>query len=733
MSHHIIRPFVALALAATAVPTTIARAQEPSANDEPRDEVVVTGRIVYRDRVDAPPPVLQYGLDYFERFEPLTVGDMLKRVPGVGFLSDVLEYDGVRMRGLDPAYTRILINGKKVPGSGVDRSFFVDRIPAELVERIEIVRSTSADVSAEGIGGALNIVLKQDTALDGGYLRAGALHFDDDKVKGTFGGVHGGAVGAYHYTVGVNAQGRHNPKSKVTDFADPDGAFSARELESDVRDGTDYSFNGSLKGPLGPFELAVNASVVRTDRQEREDVQTFELVDDALVLDETEAQDEDIDQRNYAVDARVSLPVGAGRTTLDLSFARFEDDIVSTAFEADPGDPLVAEEREINGSTDTERGVGLAHTFELARGGIKIGVDYLDKDRDGNLRVFGINGDVLEEDTAPNGIYRIEERRLDPFVKYDARYGALAVEAGLRFETTDVDVRGEAGLASRSYEVLTPSLHLKWSVTDSTRLYASFARTVRRPDFDLIAPYELEEEPADEDTLRGNPLLEPERAWGVDAGFERRLGTAGIVGVNLFFRDIDDVIELTATGEPSGNGGLVFTPQNVSNGTVWGAELDASFPLTALGLENTGVFLNAAWLDSQIDDPVLGGKRRFQNQPDYIVNAGFIQTLPELGAAFGTTYRKQGTGNQVVLGETRLTSYGADLEVFAEKRFGNSWVARIAASNLLDSRKIETIRNFDGDSAVELTGNMVSGLVDEYEREREQAGPVLQFVIRANF
>ena len=98
--------------------------------------------IVYRDRVETPAPVLQYGLDYFERFEPLTVGDMLKRVPGVGFLSDVLEYDGVRMRGLDSAYTKILINGRKVPGSGVDRSFFVDRIPAELVERIEIVRST---------------------------------------------------------------------------------------------------------------------------------------------------------------------------------------------------------------------------------------------------------------------------------------------------------------------------------------------------------------------------------------------------------------------------------------------------------------------------------------------------------------------------------------------------------------------------------------------------------------
>lgn len=732
MSSHTLRSVAVAVFASAAAQPLISHAQNATPG-ESLDEVVVTGKIIYRDRVDTPPPVLQYGLDYFERFEPLTVGDMLKRVPGVGFLSDVLEYDGVRMRGLDPAYTKILINGKKVPGSGVDRSFFVDRIPAELVERIEIVRSTSADVSSEGIGGALNIVLKQDSALEGGYLRAGALHFDDDEMKSTFGGIRGGRIGEYRYTVGVNAQGRHNPKSKVTDFADSDGAFAARELESDVRDGTDYSFSGSLKGPLGPMEFGLNTNFVRTDRDEREDVQSFELDDDTLELDELAAQSEDIDQRNYTIGTTFALPLASGKTILDLSYARFEDDIVSTEFEADPEDPLVPVEREITDSTDTEIGSTLAHAFDLGNGGLKVGIDYLDKNRAANISVFEIDGDEVEDATAPNGIYEIDEQRLDPFVKYDTRIGALAVEAGLRFETTDIDVRGDAGSISDSYEVLNPSLHLKWALSDSTRLYASLARTVRRPDFDLIAPYELEEEPAEEDTLRGNPLLEPERAWGMDTGFEHRLGTEGIVGLNLLYRDIDDVIELTATGEASGNGGFVFTPMNVNSGKVWGAEFDASMPLSAIGLAQTGIFLNAAWLDSEIEDPVLGIKRRFQNQPDYIVNAGFIQSLPVLGAAFGATYRKQGAGEQIVLGEIRETTYDADLELFVEKRFGETWVARLAASNLLDGKKIETIRNFDGDSVAELTDNMLSGSVDEFEREQEQAGPVFQFVLRASF
>src|SRR5688500_13464722 len=156
------------------------------------DKLVVTGDITYRDRTDAIAPVLSYDLDYFQRFEPRTVGDMLKRVPSVVFVSDVLEYDGARLRGMDPGYTQILINGKKVPGGGEDRSFFVDRIPAEVVERVEIVRSASANRSGDAVAGAINIVLRDAYEFDGGYLRLGASHFDDGEVRPTAAAVFGG-------------------------------------------------------------------------------------------------------------------------------------------------------------------------------------------------------------------------------------------------------------------------------------------------------------------------------------------------------------------------------------------------------------------------------------------------------------------------------------------------------------------------------------------------------------
>ena len=194
-----------LALAAQAAAADLADAPIATAAEEPvtASEVVVQAGIAYRNRTEETAPVLEYGLDYFQRFEPLSAGDALKRVPSVAFLSDVLESDGVRLRGLDPAYTQILINGEKVPGAGsgsgafgagADGSFFVDRIPAELIERIEIVRSASANRSGDAVAGAINIVLRDAYALDGGFVRAGAMMFDDKRIRETVGGVWGGQL-----------------------------------------------------------------------------------------------------------------------------------------------------------------------------------------------------------------------------------------------------------------------------------------------------------------------------------------------------------------------------------------------------------------------------------------------------------------------------------------------------------------------------------------------------------
>lgn len=715
----------------------------PQAPTSSLEEVIVTGEPVMRNRTDDVVSTLSYDLEFFQRFEPLTVGDALKRVPSVTFLSDVLESDGVRLRGLDPGYTQILINGERVPGGEADRSFFVDRIPAELIDRVEVVRSSSANRSGDALAGTINIVLRDALALDGGYIRAGALLFPDDEVGTTFGAVYGGQVGPGRLLVGASVQDRRNPKLKFSQrFDEPGGTLDNVEVQTDVRDGTDYSFNAAYEVEVGGGTLDLSGVFVRTDRFADED--SIEYADgvqtDVNILSIND-NDVDIQTDNLALRARYERDMLGGETRIKLGYAAFDDEQEEFENEAEyrrDGLPFPEEDRytaelEFRDLQDEEVSFAVEHSRPLGDDvELEFGVQTVSKDRDSTTVVadrvrFNIPNAPAPRPAQPPFVfdtnsYVIEETRIDPYVMVSGESGALKWEAGLRYETTDTTIAG----VDNDFAVLLPSASLRYRLSDSDRLTLSVARTVRRPDFDDLAPVTLEEERGDND-FRGNPLLEPETAWGVDLGFERRLGRRGVIGVNAFYRDVTDLIEDVNTGlEGSGGPGtFIESIDNVGDGQVYGVEFDLSTPLDFIGMETTGVFLNASWLDSQVED--VFGERRFNNQSDYVVNFGFTHDIPSWGAAFGASYRKQGDAFERVWAEEVVTSYGADLEIFIEKQIFSNTVIRLTGSNLLDSSKDEVFDKFDDQA------DQIARDYDEYELETESAGPVFQLVMRVAF
>jgi len=747
-----------------------ASAQDSNASQMPAtalEEVIVTGEPAMRNRTDDVVPTLSYDLDYFQRFEPLTAGDALKRVPSVTFLSDVLESDGVRMRGLDSAYTQILINGERVPGANLDRSFFVDRIPAELIERVEVVRSSSANRSGDAVAGAINIVLRDALSLDGGYVRLGALHWNDSQYGewgGTYGAVWGGQVGPGRLLIGGNIQDRRNPKEKFSQrFDEPGAELNDTEVQSDVRDGTDYSANLSYELPVAGGDLRLSGIFVRTDRVQDENSIEYDEgdINDPAKIN---ANPLDILTDNWSVNGRYEREMLGGETTFKLGYATIEDSQFEQEAELDIGDEVIEGERTDTDLTDEEIQAAIEHKIQLGGGmELEFGVQYSDKNRE--TSIFSAEAEVEDEATfralldseyedyeaVAGGVNTIEETRIDPYVMLSGENGPAKWEAGLRYEMTDVSITDETvddadRVNDKDYGILLPSASIRWKLSDANRITASVARTVRRPNFDYISPAVLEGEYGDNDFI-GNPDLEPETAWGVDFGFERRLGRRGVFGVNAFYRDITDLIELTNTGEYSDEAqgnyddaiddgatpeeaaeeltSFVLTAENVGDGQVWGIEFDLSTPLDFIGMEHTGVFLNYSWLDSSVDD--FMGDRRFNSQSDYVFNVGFTQDIPTWGAAFGATYRKQGDAESRIVGEEVVTTYGADLEVFIEKQVASNVVIRLTGSNLLDSSKDEV---FDKFNTIE---DQIDRDYDEYELETESAGPWYQVVARMAF
>ncbi|MDZ7628446.1 MAG: TonB-dependent receptor [Parvularculaceae bacterium] len=693
--------------------------------DRPIDEIVVFGDNVYRDRAANINPTLSYDLQFFQRFEPTTVGEALKRVPGVVFTSDVLEFDAVQLRGLGSQFTQILINGRRVPGQSGNGSFFVDRIPAELIERIEIIRAPSADISGEGVAGTLNIVLKNGADLDGAFVRLGGSYFDggDRSGRGSAAAAVATSGETYDFWIGFDVQQRRNPKEKTTNFFDSDFVFDEEtEFQDDTRNGIDYSLNSALTIDAGQGEFELSGFWVLTDRKEKEFTTVAEGPLGAQDIVTVETQLEDINQTSWGVQGIFTHPLGAGEFEIDAGYTVFDEETDEFTTELDIEDEIFEEDDESVDLKDTEIAAGIAYKFPLSSAiENKTGVQIRRGKREGFQ--FGEFADV--EAT-------VESFRYSPFTKFTlAASPSLTLEAGVRYERYSRDVTSEDGTAETSEGKVLPSLTARWDATGSDRFYASLARTIRYPDFDLVSPFEEDETPGDEDILVGNPDLLLESAWGVDVGYERRLPGRGIVGVNVFYRDVSDLIELVPVA-PFG-AGAEYSPQNTGDGTAWGVEFDLSTPLGFIGLPETGFYANAAYLDSETTDFNTGLERKFTNQPDFVYNISLIQNFPTLGATAGVSYQKRGASTAFGFDEIVETSYDANVDAFLEKRFGDRIVARLTATNLLDAEKLEVFELYDGDSGAEFADAIRNGDIDGFEVEREESSRVYSFTVRLAF
>src|SRR5690554_6255169 len=88
-----------------------------------------------------------------------TVSDALSNVPSV-----TVDVDGaIALRGNDNV--KILINGKPSAIAGFGSTDALRQLPAEAIDRVEVITSPSARYDAEGTAGILNIILRKEKTL----------------------------------------------------------------------------------------------------------------------------------------------------------------------------------------------------------------------------------------------------------------------------------------------------------------------------------------------------------------------------------------------------------------------------------------------------------------------------------------------------------------------------------------------------------------------------------------
>lgn len=107
----------------------------------------------------------------------VNAAEAIGRLPGIALQRNNGEGQKVIIRGLDPKYTNITINGVKVPSnSGSNKSVDLSMISTEALSGIEVYKSPTPDMDADAIGGTVNLVLreapnvsKSNVSLEGAY------------------------------------------------------------------------------------------------------------------------------------------------------------------------------------------------------------------------------------------------------------------------------------------------------------------------------------------------------------------------------------------------------------------------------------------------------------------------------------------------------------------------------------------------------------------------------------
>ena len=88
------------------------------------------------------------------------VADALGRLPSVTLERDEGEGKYVQIRGAEPRYNNVTIDGMEVASPENVRQIKLDIVPANLVDSVEISKTLSANQDADAIGGSVNLVTK---------------------------------------------------------------------------------------------------------------------------------------------------------------------------------------------------------------------------------------------------------------------------------------------------------------------------------------------------------------------------------------------------------------------------------------------------------------------------------------------------------------------------------------------------------------------------------------------
>lgn len=528
-----------------------------------------------------------------------TVSDALNNVPSV-----TVDVDGsIALRGSDNV--KILINGKPSAIAGFGGTDALRQLPAEAIERVEVITSPSARYDAEGTAGILNIILKKERTL----------------------GINGSISGSISSPLGSNVTGNINLRT------DKFNIFNTTGYYYNNRPGTGYFdnnyFSRTTTDSLGnPITIDPNFDRVIEDRQNDRLRQGFntnlgieyfineqssitasafyrlgrnhdETTNEVLNyrsgdLAERNVRFEDETDDNYNFQAALNYENkfndnGDHKLTADLQYERsksdefsiISDEVMLPDYSRLPSEEIDERFKRQNylAQVDYVLPIGENAQFEAGYRG-----DFNKNETDYKLfEEIGTSGNFYLNDSISN-IFTYEQNVNALYTQYGNKFGSFSFLLGLRVEHTIAkgsldaeNVVEETPINmdfDKEYTGLFPTVNLTYELGNRENITLGYNRRINRPWRWFLNPFPSRASEAN--IFQGNPDLDPAYSDAFDLGYMKRWEKLTLT-TSVYYQHETDAFERVQeeTGEVTDNGvNIIRTlPINLSTNQRYGFEV----------------------------------------------------------------------------------------------------------------------------------------------------------------
>ena len=547
------------------------------------ETVVIQGQSTKPYRVELDKKVYDPSTDLISKGGNLQ--DVLANVPSVS-----VETDGtVSMRG--NTNVKFLINGKPSSMLGIDSGANgLQSIPADQIERIEVITNPSSKFEASGTAGILNIILKKSKGMgfNGsvtgslGYLPSTNLNTNLSWKKGSWTWFLNGGGG---YREG---EGKSDSETR---FFDTNTGATTRYFEQNSRNKSESNFYNATGGFAVDLteKTSINLSgMVRSFSSERNNLVDNNNYNASRILT-TNSQTAALgNSTNVSFQGDVGLDHkfnDAGHNiALSLSLQKSNNESTEDSREYDQsyfkygtlGDNNTIN-KSIIGKVDYELPIGEKSKIEA---GYRIDkntndYDFLNRETDVNAN-YGIvdaySGNTVYDETI-NAAY----------AQFKSKFDKLGYQLGLRAENSQINVEyqslsGNTSNKKKEYTGFFPSVFLSYDLGSSNnQLLLNYSRRINRPRSWFLIPYPTSLANR-QNLFRGNEDLDPSYIDSFELGYaiQKKKFT---INPTLYYRKTTDDVKFVLLSQAIGSDVLVTTPYNVGNETSYGLDLNLTADL----------------------------------------------------------------------------------------------------------------------------------------------------------